>query len=99
MSALSDLQAELAATPGAIPGTFGSFTAIGILGVASETFTTQSGLAVIQGQTWTWVYANPDFPGLQSSSVITIATFRYAVRHIDIKADGLHSKAFMERLP
>ena len=98
MTALSDLQAEIAASPGATTGTFGVITATGLLSVASEDFTTQSGLAVVRGQTWTWVYATPDFPGLQSDSVLTINGFRHIVRHIDIKRDGLHAKAFMERL-
>lgn len=85
----------------ASPMTSGAVMATGILGVASETFTTQSQLSVIQGETWTAIYAPTDFAAapIVNGGVISFGADRFMVRHIDNMADGLHAKAYMEKLP
>lgn len=85
----------------ASPMTSGTVTATGILGVASENFTTESNLSVIQGETWTAIFAPSDFTAspIQNGSVVSFGADRFMVRHIDRVADGLHSKAYMEKLP
>lgn len=82
---------------------WGAYRTTGTLATATDDLVSEDGYAIIRGETPMLVYTASTLPGLKRRDVLQITdvmgqTADYQVNHVDLLADGLPARAYLEKL-